>query len=227
MRHIIKLPLKPQVAAVLAEKQASINTGAVPANWKLAETHRKEIRNRLLFAQKNICCYCESKISVENYHIEHFIEQNDDATLIYVYENLFLSCEGEANKKNNAENTSCGHQKTASRHGNIAIDYDLLLNPSNTTTETLFAYADDGSIAPSKTCNSAQTEQADYTIKRLNLESVRLKTNRRNAIILLEKALKTMNETDTKNYIAGLLNEKQDDFIGFYSALRQNFEFLL
>jgi uncharacterized protein (TIGR02646 family) len=197
------------------------------ANWRLAETHRKEIRNRLLFAQKNICCYCESKISAENYHIEHFIEQNDDATHIYVYENLFLSCEGEANKKNNAENTSCGHQKTASRHKNTAIDYNLLLNPSNPTTETLFAYADDGSIAPSKTCNSVQAEQADYTIKRLNLKSVRLKTNRRNAIILLEKEIKTMNETDTKTYIAAILDEKQDDFIGFYSALRQNFEFLL
>jgi hypothetical protein len=103
----------------------------------------------------------------------------------------------------------------------------LLLNPSNPTTETLFAYADDGSIAPSKICNSAQTKQADYTIKRLNLESVRLKNERRNAIILLENEIKTLNETDTKTYITAILDEKQDDFIGFHSALRQNFEFLL
>ena len=128
MRYILKTPLKPQVIAVLAQKQASIYTGAMMPNWKLAETHRKEIKNKLLLAQKSLCCYCESKISVNDCHIEHFIEQSDDKTQIYVYENLFLSCEGEANLKNNAENTSCGHQKAESRHENTAIDYDLLLN---------------------------------------------------------------------------------------------------
>lgn len=144
-----------------------------------------------------------------------------------MYENLFLSCEGEANLKDNAENTSCGHQKAESRHENTAIDYDFLLNPSNPTTETLLAYADDGSIAPSKICNNTQTQQADYTIKRLNLDSIRLKNERRTAIILLEKELKTKNVQEERMYISSVLDGKQTDFVGFYSALRQNFEFLL
>ncbi|MEY4905986.1 MAG: hypothetical protein RLZZ292_3801 [Bacteroidota bacterium] len=35
-----------------------------------------------------------------------------------------------------------------------------------------------------------------------------------------------MSETDKKTYITAILDEKQDRFLSFHSALRQNFEFL-
>ena len=137
-------------------------------------------------SQKGLCCYCERKLKIDDFHIEHFIEQHDDTNLIYEYSNLYLSCtkncelkkekETQQEQEERLNRITCGHNKTATHHNRIPIDYNLLLNPKNNINNE-FIYPDGNIEANNKT-----NEKADYTINRLNLDSIKLKNNREMAI---------------------------------------------
>ena len=225
MRFIQKTPLPESLAAQFAAKQATLDAGGT-SGWNPSKEQKKRLGQHLLPIQKHICCYCEKQFDNNPHHIEHFIEQHDDKTKTYDYENLFLSCEGESTKKDNDENTSCGHKKTDSRHANTPINYNLLLNPANIATQNCFEYEDSGKIIPNKKSAGSQ-QQALYTIKRLNLDNQRLKNERQTAIITLEKEINGLSDSEIKTFLANLFDEKQTRSPNFYSALFQNFAFLL
>ena len=73
---------------------------------------RTSVKRSLMQEQGFICCYCESRISINDCHVEHFrpIEGNSgrysDQQLIY--ENLHCSCQGETDR---GEPRHCGHGK--------------------------------------------------------------------------------------------------------------------
>ena len=186
-------------------------------------------------AQKQLCAYCESPISLLANHIEHFEEQHDAPNRVFDYTNLLLSCEGNKDPAVRPEptaethyrksNISCGHRKAKSHHDNIEIDYTLLLNPTNNVS-ALFSYAD-GMVEPSIICSKNEVIQVEYTIKRLNLDAHRIENDRINEIVLIQNQLEGLTEEEQKTYIRSLLDETQEALNPYFSTVKDNFGFML
>jgi uncharacterized protein (TIGR02646 family) len=201
----------------------------------LTRAQRSEIVAKLIASQKSLCAYCECKISVLLYHIEHFEEQHDAPTRVFDYTNFLLSCEGNrepafrpessADAVYRRSNISCGHRKTKGHHGNIEIDYSLLLNPTNNVS-ALFSYVN-GVVEPSNSCTEIQRKKVEYTIKRLNLDAKRLENNRISEIDLVQQGLEGLTENQKKNYIRSLLDESQTELNPYFSTIKDNFGFMI
>jgi uncharacterized protein (TIGR02646 family) len=207
-------------------------------DWsKLTEDQRTEIVEKLTASQKHICAYCECEISIENRHIEHFIEQHNDTDKIFHYSNMLLSCQGAKDPISRTEietveeahsrrmNTSCGHKKEKGRHKHIEIDYSLLLNPTNNVS-ALFSYVH-GEIEPSRICSVEQIKEVEYTRKRLSLDADRLINKRKEQISLVNQRLYGLTDAQQAAFIKGLLDESQDVLDPYFSTLKDNFGFML
>lgn len=220
MRQILKVPLDDEISTQLACKTTD--------KWKLSTKQRSEIFSKLYKSQKGLCCYCECRIKDNDYHIEHFIERDDDRRQIYNYKNLFLSCtqdceikqenETEQQREERIGRITCGHKKTKVYHNNTPIDYNLLLNPSNDINDE-FMYPD-SNIAE----NNKPNAKAAYTIKRLNLDSIKLNNSRYMAIQELINELEEIEDThEQEKYMAYVLNEEVEELCAFYSTIKYNF----
>ena len=124
---------------------------------------REDIRNDLMKKQNSQCAYCERKIEKYNSHIEH-IEPRDKAhKLECEYSNLVLSC-------NNLD--SCGDYKDSTEWNKNFI-HPVLNNPTK-----YFDYSFNGEIL-------ASNENANETIKFLNLNNIKLTSLRKNLALQL------------------------------------------
>ena len=228
MRYFQRQPLDAAI-----QNQLSIKTATNFGSLTLAQ--RSDIVSKLIASQKALCAYCECEISLLLYHIEHFEEQHDAPNRIFDYTNLVLSCEGDREPASRSEsatdahyrktNISCGHRKTKGHHGNIEIDYSLLLNPTNGVS-TLFSYIN-GVVEPSKLCTENEKKQVEYTIKRLNLDAHRLENNRISEIDLIQKGLEGLTKNEQKVYIRSLLDASQTVLNPYFSTIKDNFGFML
>jgi uncharacterized protein (TIGR02646 family) len=169
-------------------------------------------------------------------HIEHFKEQHDDNSKIFEYENMLLSCEGDrfpidkntetpSATQYRRTNISCGFGKEKSRHGEIEIDYALLLNPTDDVS-ALFSY-EDGVVEAHKKCSVEQIKQVDYTIKRLNLGAIRLENERILKISVIRTQLKGLSVEEQKAFVQDLLDETKSDLEPFFSTVKDNFGFMI
>ena len=228
MRYFQRQALFPAIQEQLSGKTTQV--------FLLSKSQRKEVVKQLMASQKELCCYCESRIFVKDaqtrikgYHIEHFEEQHETPDRIFDYENMLLSCEGNKNLVNAGNKaqipTSCGQGKERDRHKSVAIDYDLLLNPINNVS-ALFSYLD-GVIEPTLRCSDIQKRQVEYTIKRLNLDVERLTEARRSQINLILKQLDDLSEDDQRTFIRSLLDETQAVLNPYFSTIKDNFGFTL
>ena len=230
MRYFERQPLDPRIQTLLDAKTSK--------DWgTLTKNQRKEIVKRLMLSQKSLCAYCECLISDKEreHHIEHFKERHDAPNKIFDYTNLVLSCEGNNQPTTKPEsissadlrksNISCGNGKEIGRHGN-EIDYSLLLNPTTKGVAELFSYID-GVVEPSKICTVEQAQQVEYTKKRLNLNSINLKDNRKELINQTIELLVGLPESLQETYIQQLLDETQDKLEPYFSTIKDNFGFML
>ena len=228
MRYFQRQPLETAIQNQLSAKISTIFNS-------LTNSQRLEIIAKLMAAQKLLCAYCECPISLISNHIEHFEEQHDAPNRVFDYTNLLLSCEGNkdpavrpepnADTHYRKSNISCGHRKAKSHHGNIEIDYTLLLNPTNNVS-ALFSYAD-GIVESSKICSPNEVIQVEYTIKRLNLDAHRIENDRINEIILIQNQLEDLTGDEQKTYIRSLLDETKEAVNPFFSTVKDNFGFML
>lgn len=229
MRYFQRQPLDSAIQNQLLTK-TSTNFGS------LTEAQRSEIVSKLIASQKALCAYCECEISLLLYHIEHFEEQHDALNRIFDYTNLVLSCEGNRNPAFRPEsmkdaryrktNISCGHRKTKGHHGNIEIDYRLLLNPTTAGVSALFSYFD-GIVDSRSSCTSEEKKQVAYTVKRLKLDTHRLENNRIQKIEDIRNALTDLTEEKQKAFIRALLDETQSVLHPYFSTIKDNFGFML
>jgi uncharacterized protein (TIGR02646 family) len=228
MRYFLRHPLDAAIQNQLSAK-TSTNFGS------LTDAQRNEVVAKLIAAQKSLCAYCECEISLILYHIEHFEEQHDAPNRVFDYTNFLLSCEGDRNPASRPEsatdaqyrktNISCGHRKTKGHHGNSEIDYNLLLNPTSNVS-AFFSY-ENGVIEPSRRCTATESEQVQYTIKRLNLDAKRLEKARIDQIDLINLDLISLTEDEQKIHIRSLLDESIDELKPFFSTIKDNFGFML
>ena len=90
----------------------------------------------------------------------------------------------------------------------------------------MFSYID-GVVEPSKICTVEQTQQVEYTKKRLNLNSINLKDNRKELINQTIELLVGLSESLQETYIQQLLDETQDKLEPYFSTIKDNFGFML
>lgn len=240
MKHIIRQPIRSEIESQLQAKQQRVNSGEKNHRWwSLNASEKQEVRKKLIQSQGALCCYCECRIENGNIHIEHFEERHDNPQRVYDYFNMLLSCEGDTTahlpstassgykkaKQMKKANTTCGHKKSKPYHNEAEIDYNLLLNPVNANTHKLFSYID-GFIEPAKHCNRIEKEQAEYTKKRLALDSDKLNQRRILRITEIQNQINQLNKEETKQYILSLTNLSGINHTPYYSTIKDNFEFL-
>lgn len=161
------------------------------------------IHNTLATDQKGLCAYCEIALHEKNRSVEHFIpcrkstkEQNYDLD----WSNMLAVCRPSGGLTENDLQSSelpddfpcCGQSK-----GGFIPD-GRLLNPLQITTLRLFRFNNkDGEIQPDETaCEKANIpiENAQFTIKKLNLNAKTLKDRRLAVMKVITKELDDLND---------------------------------
>lgn len=137
-------------------------------NWNdLTADDRKEIWHKLDNMQHQRCAYCEGNIRKER-HIEHFRQRGRDPRVIFLWSNLFGSCN---------ELTSCGKYKDK------LSPYDPadVIKPDEEDPEHFFLFVSDGSVAVREGLSPVDKRRANETIRIFNLNGI-LRANRRSVI---------------------------------------------
>lgn len=154
-------------------------------NWnRLTSDEKNEIRKALIEEQGFICCYCGTRVAVDDSHVEHFRPKNKYPELQLEYNNLLCPCQLELKK---VQSRHCGNAKGGWFNENLTV------SPLDAECESRFEYLDEGSIQPS----DGNDEGAKATIKHLAFNIEKLRELRQSAIaaaledidILEEKAI--------------------------------------
>ena len=107
-------------------------------NWnRVPAPVRQSIHASLMREQGFICCYCESSLSGDDSHIEHFRPRERSPELQLDYQNLHCSCQREGAK---GEPRHCGHLKGS------WFDEELLISPLEEGCERRFRYTGETAI---------------------------------------------------------------------------------
>ena len=117
---------------------------------------KNSIKSALMREQRFICCYCESRLTVENSHIEHFKPQRHPEVDPLDFDNMLCSCQNQSKR---GEPLHCGHRK------GDWFDRDMLVSPLDHNCEDHFSFTGDGQILP----RSKNDQKAVETIGRLGL----------------------------------------------------------
>ena len=142
--------------------------GRVPQYDDIRQAQEKKIlKEALMSEQKKVCCYCCTRLRIEQMHIEHFRPQSTYPDLSLEYDNLLASCQGEKQLGKN-----CGHAKKNQ------FDETLMISPLEEGCEQHFVYQWDGTVESA----SMEDKVAKYTIDVLALNERRLCKARETAI---------------------------------------------
>lgn len=160
---------------------------------------KSEVKDSLLKEQENLCCYCETFITISNEksHIEHFKPQAHYPSERYNYKNLHLSCERKE---------SCGHIKGSK-------NIDSLISPLDENCEQRFTYTNIGTIITT----DENDKDAINTIEMLGLNCEKLKGCRNTLLRNFD------NMGDQKNVMECLrfLKNKDGEFYTLFKYIAQ------
>ena len=164
---------------------------------------KSDVKKSLLIEQGYICCYCESKISKENSHIEHLKPKDKDKfpELQLKYDNILCSCQKQLSK---GEPRHCGNSK--------ANDI-LSITPLDINCETKFKYNENGTIEPTD-------KASEETIKYLQLDIDKLNELRNNAI---EPFILDISIEEAKIFAKEYLKQKDGRYNEFYTTIKYLF----
>jgi len=179
--------------------------------WDEYKEKRKLKDYILLNEQNGLCCYCESKITVDDSHVEHIKPKSVDYdNLTFEYSNLLVSCEGKCHTDGQAPLT-CGHKKD--NH----FDELLFLNPTTISNiREYFIFTENGHIGSS----SQDEEKSKYTLDLLQLNTFgnNLPEARLKALTEFRSSVnKNMQQTkrDIREIAMQLLSKENLAFISF------------
>ena len=160
---------------------------------------RKSIHESLMREQGFICCYCESRIRMEDSHIEHFRPKKGFPDRQLDYGNLHCSCQRDLSP---GEPRHCGLRKGS------WFDENLLLSPLEADCEDRFRFTANGDVFPRSIGDAA----AKITIEKLGLDLPKLRALRAAAI----DALYTLSNEE----IERLLERRLDgQLLEFHTAI--------
>ncbi|MFZ2890088.1 retron system putative HNH endonuclease [Sulfuricurvum sp.] len=213
MKHIVKTVEPDFFKDDTKELREKIKTAPKKSEvWDNDYKNKRVLKEHILQNEQNwLCCYCESKVTLNDSHVEHIKPKSlDYDNLSFEYSNLAVSCDGKCHTEVNKPLT-CGHRK------DDRFDEMKFLNP--TITENIrdyFIYTEKGHIG-----SSAQDEEkSKYTLELLqlntfgnNLPEARLKalTEFRNSVNTNVRNTKS----DIKEVAIKLLHKENLAFISF------------
>ena len=130
---------------------------------------KQVIHDALMEEQGYICCYCESRVTSDNSHVEHFRPRSRFPSRELDYQNLHCSC---LRTLSPGEPVHCGHKKGS------WFDAALLISPLQQNCGKRFRFTRNGEILPRSRNDSAAKE----TIKGLGLDLPKLNALRKAAM---------------------------------------------
>ena len=161
---------------------------------------RRVIHESLMREQGFICCYCESRITKEDSHVEHFCPRDLCRDLQLDYSNLLCSC---VRKQSPGEPDHCGHHKGS------WFDKDALISPLQEGCETRFRFTANGEIRP----RSSSDVAAVTTIEKLALDLPKLNALRAAAV----DALRDLPAPDVERV---LVRGQDDRFLEYFATIK-------
>jgi uncharacterized protein (TIGR02646 family) len=171
---------------LLDKRKNNPSDNGIPLNpqnaWGSFSTEgKKEIHNSLTPLQNGLCVYCEQKLSMYSFHIEHILSKSLNPFLTFEYTNLSLSCieDGSISDETTTNPISCGHSPLKRIN---EYDETLFIKPTEQNCNALFRYKHNGEITYAKNLSQFDIDRVEHTIEVLNLDCLRLKRDRRETI---------------------------------------------
>ena len=165
-----------------------------------ATVAKRTLRASLKSEQKGLCCYCESKIVSNDFHIEHF-RPKDPAqfpNLQLEYNNLHASCHAEPI---GGTDECCGHNKKNEFNNDLK-------SPLEIDCESHFEYNAMGEI-------TGIDKKGQETIRILHLDSTLLNASRKSLIEYFEN----LEDDDYDEEIARHLDETGASLGEYFTAI--------
>lgn len=189
--------------------------------------HKKELLQKLLSEQYQLCCYSEIRADLLGlgYHIEHIENKSQNPTRTFDYNNLAAS----ALASNDLHQKSVQQQGVFGGHApgkQQIVDMQRFISPCEVDCARFFAFLSDGRIVPNRRLTVEETDRALYTINLLNLNSPFLLTERRKWWDELEELITQHLQDDMDlHYLAkvDLTPSRPETLHPFFSLTRQLF----
>ncbi len=214
MKHIIIKEGEPQEFIDWKKKDKMYVKGK--PNWdRLPSSIKNILREKISREQGFICCYCERRITSNDFHLEHLKPKDGSKypLLQLDYDNLLCSCQLELEK---GEPRHCGNGKGS------WYDEAKFVSPLQADCENRFKYTYDGQIFPSDSNDDA----AITTIARLRLDIDKLNKFRENAIEPFLNLDSSLSQDELNSFVHGYLAEKSEfggKFNEFYTTIKYLF----
>ena len=179
------------------------------SRWEDYPVSKRPLKEYVLQNEQNyLCIYCESKVELDNSHLEHIKPKARDKfpELTFNYANIVVSCNGNCHTEDE-EYYSCGHIK------DNEYDETKFLNPIELIDiREYFEYdIDTGDITES----SRDINKAKYMISTLHLNDGSLPLARKKALKIFIEKLKKLDNSQRKNKIIEVLNKENIAFVSF------------
>ena len=183
-------------------------------NWQpnfsmLSDPEKAAVKKALIEEQGCICCYCESRVTADDSHIEHFKPQDEPSVDPLDFSNMLCSCQNNLEK---GAPRHCGHLKDK------WFDSSLLVSPLDNTCETRFSFTADGYIQAYKEADQA----ASTTLEKLGLDIPKLRALRKSAIEPFLDA--DLSESELQLFVAGYLEWSGSKLNEFWTTIRYLFD---
>ena len=170
--------------------------------WKRVSSEVKNIVHRALMKEQGfLCCYCETAVSVEDSHVEHFRPRKKYPDKQLDYQNLHCSCQRAPQK---GEPRHCGNKK-----GSWYCE-ELMVSPLDPQCGKRFSCLGNGEVCP----RCADDDGAKEMIARLGLNLPKLKSLRSAAI----DALCDLPSDEVRDL---LQRDEDGHYISYFSAIAQ------
>lgn len=199
----------------------------------------EEVKKQLLQLHRNLCCYCESRVTDIAYgDIEHFrpkqgYQQDDNDNfhrpgyfwLAYDWNNLLFSCQkcNEQYKKNYFPLKNTSKRCNPSKSFDVSKEEPLLINPSVIDPSSHIKFDNEVPVGI--------TEEGKTTIKVLGLDREELNESRRevlNNLLAIKNLYECFVDSDlkekSKSIFCQRLNEALNESGQYSLMLRNNFE---
>ena len=132
---------------------------------------KRILKESLIARQKKLCCYCESRISAENSHIEHIEPQMGGLSeKSMLFSNMAASCIRDPKKHDDSfEPTTFAELVESDLHCGHARGTNAVISPYDPKCENLFKYSFSGEISVADGLSKADAEIAESSIHYLRL----------------------------------------------------------
>jgi len=184
------------------------NTSGI-SRWEEYPVSKKPLKEYILKKEQNyLCVYCESRMELNNSHLEHIKPKARDKFphLVFDYNNIVVSCNGNCHTEDE-EHHSCGHIK------DNEYDDTKFLNPVELLDiRDYFEYdIDTGQIISS----NKNISKSEYMITTLHLNDGGLPLARKKSLENFIKKIKQIDENKRKDRLIKILKMEKIAFVSF------------